>query len=76
MSTLHRFHPDPKMGDPEDALLFDGCARCAEHAQTWTTSLDGQTLGFILARPPVTEVERQIRAAADRVIATSRGVAS
>jgi len=31
--TTHRFHPDPKLGDPPNAILFDDCERCAEHAK-------------------------------------------
>ena len=32
MST-HRFHPDSARGDPPEAILFDECGRCSEHAR-------------------------------------------
>jgi hypothetical protein len=32
MST-HRYHPNPDRGDPPNAILFDDCPRCAEHAK-------------------------------------------
>jgi len=31
--TTHRFHPDPNLGDPPNAILYDDCERCAEHAK-------------------------------------------
>lgn len=30
--SIHRYHPDPDRHDPPDALLFDDCERCTEHA--------------------------------------------
>ena len=31
--SSHRFHPDSARGDPPEAILFDDCPRCAEHAK-------------------------------------------
>ena len=31
--TVHRFHPDPARGDPPNAILYDECECCAEHAK-------------------------------------------
>ena len=31
--TVHRFHPNPDRGDPPNAILFDQCERCSEHAE-------------------------------------------
>jgi hypothetical protein len=31
--TTHRFHPDPARGDPPEAILWDDCPRCAQHAK-------------------------------------------
>lgn len=28
----HRYHPDPNMNDPEDAIYFDDCEDCEHHA--------------------------------------------
>ena len=30
---MHRYHPDPARGDPENAILYDDCPRCDEHAK-------------------------------------------
>jgi len=46
--TLHRYHPDPGRYDPPDALLFDDCERCAEHADG-LVSLDMTHLRALLA---------------------------
>ncbi len=53
MSTTHRYHPDQQMGDPEDAILYDNCDRCAEHAKAPEHGLDAGHLAalYILARP-------------------------
>ncbi len=32
-SATHRYHPDTMSGDPEDAVLYDDCERCDEHAK-------------------------------------------
>ena len=32
-SATHRYHPDTMSGDPEDAVLWDDCERCDEHAK-------------------------------------------
>ena|SRR3990172_2494010 len=29
----HRYHPNPEAGDPPEAILWDDCERCAEHAR-------------------------------------------
>ena len=31
--TVHRYHPDPARGDPPNAILYDECPRCSEHAK-------------------------------------------
>lgn len=37
--------------DPDDALLFDGCERCSEHAAgVWTGSVDDERLGALWRR--------------------------
>lgn len=54
--TTHRYHPDEN--DPKDAVLFDNCARCVEHALN-ITSLDYGNIGALCdpARIPVTDTE-------------------
>ena len=42
--------------DPEDALLFDGCDRCEQHATHPTASVDDESLARLWAR--MVEVER------------------
>ena len=39
----HRYHPDPERGDPPEAVLYDDCERCAEHAEN-PVSLDARNL--------------------------------
>jgi hypothetical protein len=46
--TIHRYHPDPDRHDPPDALLFDDCERCTEHAEQ-IVSLDTFHLQTLLA---------------------------
>lgn len=37
--------------DPDDAVLYDGCDRCAEHARgVWTGSVDAERLGTLWRR--------------------------
>lgn len=43
MGLPHRYHPDPEMDDPSDAMLYDDCARCDEQA-TDLLGLDNQKL--------------------------------
>jgi hypothetical protein len=40
---MHRMHPDPAHLDDPDAILFDDCDRCDEHAEL-LTSLDDDNL--------------------------------
>ncbi len=55
MSTTHRPHPDPDapMGDPDEAILYDDCERCDEHAARPGDGLDAGNLValYTLARP-------------------------
>jgi len=45
--TEHRFHPDPARGDPPNAILYDDCPRCAEHAED-PRGLDADRLAAIV----------------------------
>lgn len=45
--VTHRYHPD--LEDPEDAILYDNCERCAEHARN-LVSLDAQNLRLLFRR--------------------------
>lgn len=38
----HRFHPDPDRPDPDDAILYDDCERCAEQADSLGLELDAR----------------------------------
>ena len=29
----HRYHPDPDLDDPQDAILYDDCHRCKQQAR-------------------------------------------
>jgi hypothetical protein len=44
MSATHRYHPDPAYQDPEDAVLYDNCERCDEHAKAPNAGLDAGNL--------------------------------
>jgi hypothetical protein len=44
MSATHRYHPNPDRGDPEDAVLWDDCERCDEHAKDPGAGLDAGNL--------------------------------
>lgn len=44
MSATHRPHPDPERDDPEDAVLWDDCERCDEHAKNPGDGLDAAHL--------------------------------
>jgi len=37
---MHRLHPTKD--DPDDAILFDDCPRCAEHAELGGLALDSE----------------------------------
>jgi len=39
----HRYHPDPATDDPQDAILWDDCDRCEQHA-THPQALDSRNL--------------------------------
>ena len=45
----HRYHPDEAMGDPEDAILYDNCERCDEHAEQLYGLDQGNLTSFWLA---------------------------
>ena len=47
MGALHRYHPDPERGDPVQAVLYDGCERCAEHAERPFVDLDDRNLKLL-----------------------------
>lgn len=51
--SIHREHPI--QGDPADAILYDNCDRCTEHAKQ-LTSLDTRNAERLVDR--VMEVER------------------
>ena len=59
--TAHRYHPDPDRNDPDDAILFDGCPRCTEHALAPWMSLDRFRLAQVMnpEREPVTSTEKE-----------------
>ncbi len=42
-SATHRYHPDGEV-DPEDAVLYDNCERCDEHAKDPNAGLDASNL--------------------------------
>jgi hypothetical protein len=42
--STHRFHPDPKVPDDPDAVLWDACDRCSEHADKPWVGLSDLTL--------------------------------
>ena len=44
MSATHRAHPDPAYEDPAEAILYDGCERCDEHAARPGDGLDAGNL--------------------------------
>lgn len=48
--TIHRYHPNLAEGDPEDAILFDHCERCAEHAAHPFASLDTNNQARLIQR--------------------------
>lgn len=48
--TMHRYHPDPERGDPEDAILWDDCERCTQHARGPFISLDDDNVRALYAR--------------------------
>ncbi len=52
-SATHRYHPNPEKADPEDAVLWDNCERCDEHAKSPNDGLDAGNLValYTLARP-------------------------
>lgn len=47
--SVHRYHPDPEREDPEDAVLYDDCERCAEHAEALFT-LDRDNIQLLWKR--------------------------
>ncbi len=62
MSATHRYHPDPDRGDPEDAVLFDGCERCDEHAAAPDAGLDpAHLLALYTLAEPRTDNERKAK---------------
>lgn len=44
MSVTHRPHPDPEREDPENAVLYDDCERCEQHAKDPGVGLDAANL--------------------------------
>ena len=60
MSTIHRYHPDEGMADPEVAVLYDNCDRCAEHAASPGDGLDaGHLVALYTLAEPRTANERK-----------------
>lgn len=49
-SSLHRFHPNPDIGDPVDAIVWDNCPGCHENALDPFAHLDSTNLARIQAR--------------------------
>lgn len=47
--SAHRFHPDPRLDDPPEAILFDLCKRCAQHSAD-PNGLDDYTLAALVDR--------------------------
>lgn len=39
----HRYHPNPEVNDPEDAIYFDDCADCEHHAKNTPYNADPTT---------------------------------
>ena len=68
MSTVHRYHPDEEMADPEDAVLYDNCDRCAEHAASPGDGLDAGNLWALYNLPTA-------RTRNERLAMTAIGVA-
>lgn len=55
--TVHRNHPID--GDDPEAVLFEDCDRCAEHAKN-VLGLDRGTLTAIASRPPKNDCEADV----------------
>ena len=60
MGSMHRYHPDDNRGDPVDAVLYDGCDRCHEHAAT-LYDLSAHNLLRIRVEQPLTAVQAMAR---------------
>lgn len=58
--SAHRYHPDPKRGDAEDAVLFADCERCEEHALAPWDALDRFRIAELMTpdREPRNSLER------------------
>lgn len=47
--AMHRYHPDPGRDDDPDAILYDDCERCAQHAHN-LVSLDAHNIRALFER--------------------------
>jgi hypothetical protein len=47
---MHRYHPDPARDDPQDAILYDNCDRCTEHANDPVFSLSTEYVEMLWKR--------------------------
>ncbi len=67
-SAPHRYHPDTMSGDPEDAVLYDDCERCDQHAAHPGDGLDAGNLWALYNLPTA-------RTRNERLAMTAIGVA-
>lgn len=49
-STPHRYHPDPKVGDPVDAIVWDDCEACVQNSRDPFAHMDSDHLRRIQDR--------------------------
>lgn len=42
--AAHRYHPNERLNDPQDAILWDDCERCRQHADHPFDSLDSNNV--------------------------------
>lgn len=43
-SAPHRYHPDPALGDPDDAIVWDDCPGCEENSRAPFAHMDSFNL--------------------------------
>ncbi len=74
-SATHRYHPDIMSGDPEDAVLYDDCERCDEHAAHPDAGLDAPNLVTLYTRrEPRTNNERKAMRRIDAAVSIIRTI--
>ena len=75
MSAVHRYHPDEDRGDPPDAVLWDDCERCDQHAKHPGAGLDAaHLLALYTLAEPQTENARVAQYAIDLAVALTRKI--